>query len=69
MKKGLCRKIKRYSVQVRLETKQNEKTRSSTQISGVMVSHRNTVWCQPPDEAPYTPTASTKRGLRYTHTF
>ena len=47
-KKGLRRKISGFSVQMRLDTKQNEKTRSSTQISGVivsyhMVSHQNDV--------------------------
>ena len=42
-KKGLHCKITRFSVQMRLETKQNEKTRSSLQISGVMVLHHNMV--------------------------
>ena len=36
------RKITGFAVQKRLETKQNEKTRFSPQISGVMVSHQ--IW-------------------------
>ena len=42
-KKGLRRKVTGFSVQMRLETKQNEKIRSSPQISGVMVLHHNMV--------------------------
>ena len=42
-KKGLRRKISGFLVQTRLETKQNEKTRSSPQIRGVMVSHHKMV--------------------------
>ena len=42
-KKGFRRKSRGFSVQMRLETKQNEKTRSSPQISGVIVSHHNIV--------------------------
>ena len=40
-KKSLCRKIAGFLVQMRLETKQNKKTRSLTQIREVMVSHHN----------------------------
>ena len=51
-KKGLYREISGFSVQMRLETKQNEKTSSSPQISGVTVSHHNMVSpgvdCPPP---------------------
>ena len=41
-KKGLRRKITGFSVQMRLEAKKTT-TRSSPQISGVMVSHHNMV--------------------------
>ena len=40
-KKDLHYKITGFSMRIRLETKQNEKTRSSPQISGVLVSHHN----------------------------
>ena len=42
-KKGLRRKISGFFAQLGLETKQIVKTRSSPQISGVMVSHHNVV--------------------------
>ena len=42
-KKGLRRKISGFFVRSGLETKQIVKTRSSPQISGVMVSHHNVV--------------------------
>ena len=45
-KKGLRRKISGFLVQIRLETKHNEKTRSSPQISGRMVSNHNMVSLQ-----------------------
>ena len=45
-KKDLRRKISGFLVQMRLETKQNEKTRSSPQISGALVSHHNMVSLQ-----------------------
>ena len=45
-KKGLRGKITGFSVQMKLETKVNEKTRSSPQISEVMVSHHNMVSTQ-----------------------
>ena len=44
--KGLRLEIIEFLVQMGLETKQNEKTRSSPQISGVMVSHHNMVSSQ-----------------------
>ena len=42
-KKGLRCKISGFLVQISLETTQHEKTRCSTQIEGVMVSHHNMV--------------------------
>ena len=42
-KKGLRRKISGFLVHIGQDTKQNEKARSSPQISGVMVSHHNMV--------------------------
>ena len=42
-KKGLRRKTSGFMVQIRLETKQNEKARSSPQINEVMVLHHNMV--------------------------
>ena len=42
-KKGLRAKISGFLLQMRLETKVNEKTRSSPQPSGVMVSYHNMV--------------------------
>ena len=41
--KGFRHKITEFSVQMRLETKQNEKTRSLPQTNGVMISHHNMV--------------------------
>ena len=57
-KKGLRCKISGFLVQMGLETKQNEKTRSSSQISGVMISHqkwRHSKWCHPEPTAPPPP--------------
>ena len=49
-KKDLRRKTSWLLVHMTMETKQNEKARSSPQISGVMVLHHNMVhlkWCHP----------------------
>ena len=54
-KKGLRRKINGFLVQMRLETKQNEKTSTPLpQISGVMVSHHDMV-SPGADSPPATP--------------
>ena len=42
-KKDLCSKASGFLVQMKLESKQNEKARSSSQISGVIVLHHNMV--------------------------
>ena len=45
-KKGLCSKITGFSVEMRLDTRQIQKTRFSPQLSGVVVLHHNMVSLQ-----------------------